>query len=131
MITVAAGGRRADELAARVRAEGWQGVSCAEGSKGPRLYDWALIEAASPGHWLMARRSLAPGEKGQLELAYFRCWAPRPVTLPELAAVAGARWAVEDCFGEPKTKPALTNNQAPRHRPWYRHAPSSSPSSQF
>ena len=37
---------------------GWQRPSCADGSKGPRLVDWALIEAASPGHWLMARRSL-------------------------------------------------------------------------
>ncbi len=121
MITVAAGARRADELAALVPAEGWQRLSCADGSKGPRLYDWALIEAASPGHWLMARRSLAPGEKGQLELAYFRCWSPRPVTLPELAAVAGARWAVEDCFGEAKNEAGLDHYQVRRYRAWYRH----------
>ncbi len=107
MITVAAGARRAGELAALVPQDGWQRLSCADGSKGPRLYDWALIEAAGPGHWLLARRSLAPGEKGKLELAFFRCWSPRPVTLAELAAVAGARWAVEDCFAEARNETGL------------------------
>ena len=29
-----------------------------------RCRDWALIETADPGHWLLARRSLRPGEKG-------------------------------------------------------------------
>src|SRR5207247_7774705 len=48
----------------------------------------------------LARRSLRPGEKGELELALFRCYQPGPVTLAELVAVAGARWAVEDCFAE-------------------------------
>src|SRR5450631_442098 len=95
MITAPAGRFRADELAALVPASGWQRFSCADGSKGPRLYDWALIGTASPAHQLLGRRSLAPGETGELELAFFRCWSPRPVTLAELAAVAGARWAVE------------------------------------
>jgi hypothetical protein len=95
MIDAPAGRFRAGELAALVPASGWQRLSCADGSKGPRLYDWALIGTAAPGHQLLVRRSLAPGEKGELELAFFRCWSPRPVTLAELVAVAGARWAVE------------------------------------
>jgi hypothetical protein len=37
---------------------------------------------------------------GELELAFFWCYSPRPAALPELVAVAGARWAVEDCFAE-------------------------------
>jgi hypothetical protein len=78
MITVPAGRFRAGELAALVPPSGWQRRSCADGSKGPRLYDWALIGTASPAHQLLARRSLAPGEKGELELAFFRCWSPRP-----------------------------------------------------
>ena len=73
-----------NELGALVPAAGWQRLSCADGSKGPRLYDWALIATARAGHWLLARRSLHPGEKGELELAFFRCWSPRPVALPEL-----------------------------------------------
>ena len=46
LITVAAGRRRADALAALVPDQAWQRLSCADGSKGPRLYDWALIDAA-------------------------------------------------------------------------------------
>jgi SRSO17 transposase len=120
-ITAAAGPRRADELAALVPAPGWQRLSCADGSKGPRLYDWALIGTASPRHHLLVRRSLHPGEKGDLELAFFLCYSPRPVTLPELAAVAGARWAVEDCFAEAKNETGLDHYQVRRYRAWYRH----------
>jgi SRSO17 transposase len=122
MIAMAAGGMRADDAAGLVPEGGWQRLSCADGSKGPRLYDWALIGAAAPGHRLLARRSLHPGEKGRLELAFFRCWSPRPVTLPELVAVAGARWGVEDCFAEAKGEAGLDHYQVRRYRAWYRHA---------
>ena len=121
MITTSAGAKRAGELAALVPAAGWQRLSCADGSKGPRLYDWALIEEASAGHWLLARRSLHPNEKGGLELAFFRCWSPRPVTLPELVAVAGARWGIEDCFGEAKNETGLDHYQVRKYHAWYRH----------
>jgi hypothetical protein len=106
MICTAAGKKRADKLAAVVPCAGWQRLSCADGSKGPRFYDWALIGTKDPRHRLLVRRSLAPGEKGELELAFFRCWLPRPVTLPEFAAVAGARWGVEDCLAEAKSRQA-------------------------
>ena len=122
VIPMAAGGMRAGETAALVPKNGWQRLSCADGSKGPRLYDWALIGAAAPGHCLLIRRSLAPGGKGRLELAFFRCWSPRPVTLPELVAVAGARWGVEDCFAEAKGEAGLDHYQVRKYRAWYRHA---------
>jgi SRSO17 transposase len=120
-VTVPAGRFRADELAALVPSRGWQLLSCADGSKGPRLYDWALIGTAGPGCQLLVRRSLHPGEKGGLELAFFRCWSPRPATLAELVAVAGARWAVEDCFAEAKNETGLDHYQVRRYRAWYRH----------
>jgi SRSO17 transposase len=121
MAAAPAGCFRADELAALVPAGAWERLSCADGSKGPRLHDWALIGTADPGHWLLARRSLRPGEKGQLELAFFRCWSPRPVTLPELAAVAGARWGIEDCFAEAKNETGLDHYQVRKYQAWYRH----------
>jgi SRSO17 transposase len=43
IVAMAAGGMRADEAAALVPKCGWQRLSCADGSKGPRLYDWALL----------------------------------------------------------------------------------------
>jgi SRSO17 transposase len=122
VIPVAAGGMRADEAAALVPRAGWQRLSCADGSKGPRLYDWALVGTAEgPGHHLLVRRSLQPGEKGAFELAYFRCWSRHPVTLPELAAVAGARWGIEDCFAESKGEAGLDHYQVRKYRAWYRH----------
>jgi SRSO17 transposase len=121
-IATAAGKKRADELAALVPEAGWQRLSCADGSKGPRLYDWALIGTKDKDHHLLVRRSLAPNEKGVLELAFYRCWSPRPVTLPELAAVAGARWGVEDCFAEAKNEAGLDHYQVRKYRAWYRHA---------
>jgi SRSO17 transposase len=122
MVSTAAGAKRADEMAELVPAAAWQRLSCADGSKGPRLYDWALAATDSPQHWLLVRRSLQPGEKGDIELAFYRCWSPRPVTLAELAAVAGARWGVEDCFAEAKNEAGLDHYQVRRYRAWYRHA---------
>jgi SRSO17 transposase len=122
VVSTAAGAKRADEMAELVPAAAWQRLSCADGSKGPRLYDWALAATDSPRHWLLVRRSLQPGEKGDIELAFYRCWSPRPVTLAELAAVAGARWGVEDCFAEAKNEAGLDHYQVRRYRAWYRHA---------
>jgi SRSO17 transposase len=120
-IAVPAGPRRPDELAVLVPVAGWQRLSCADGSKGPRLYDWALAGTASADHRLLVRRSLSPGEKGELELAYFLCYAPRGAALAELAAVAGARWAVEDCFAEARNEAGLDHYQVRKYRAWYRH----------
>jgi SRSO17 transposase len=122
MITTAAGKKRADALAALVPGGGWQRVSCADGSKGPRLYDWALVAMSSPQHHLLVRRALQPNDKGILELAFFRCWSPCPVALAELVAVAGARWGVEDCFAEAKGEAGLDHCQVRKYRAWYRHA---------
>ena len=103
-------------------AGAWQRISCADGSKGPRLYDWALIGTDRDDRHLMVRRSLQPGEKGELELAYYRCHSPEPATLAEFAAVAGARWGIEDCFAEAKNEAGLDHCQVRRYRAWYRHA---------
>jgi SRSO17 transposase len=106
---------RADKLAAMVPAAGWQRVSCGPGSKGERFYDWALADAG-PGRYLLIRRSLTSGE-----LAFYRCWAPSPVTLAALVRVAGARWAVEECFAAAKNETALDHYQVRKHAAWYRH----------
>ncbi len=52
--------RRADELAALVPSAAWQQLSCADGSKGPRLYDWALIGTASRHPRLAGTAAAAP-----------------------------------------------------------------------
>jgi Transposase DDE domain len=106
---------RADQLAARVPGKGWQRLSCGHGSKGERLYDWA-ISPAGPGRHLLVRRSPGSGE-----LAFYLCWSPRAAPLAELVKVAGARWAIEECFQAAKNEAALDHYQVRKHVAWYRH----------
>jgi SRSO17 transposase len=106
---------RGADLANRVPARGWQRMSCGPGSKGERLYDWALTPAAGGGQ-LLIRRSITSGE-----LAYYRCWSPRATTLAELIRVAGARWGVEECFQAAKNEAALDRYQVRKLAAWYRH----------
>src|SRR5215468_2387060 len=100
LITTGIGARTAIELAKRLPARAWQRMSAGPGAKGPRWYDWALIEAADPAvteggglHWLLIRRSLAAGE-----YAFYRAHAPGPVPLAQLVKAAGSRWKIEDGF---------------------------------
>jgi hypothetical protein len=51
------GPRRADELAASAPKRGWQRLSCGNGSKGRRLYDWLLLDPGADQHPLLVRRS--------------------------------------------------------------------------
>jgi SRSO17 transposase len=113
----AAGPRRADALAGLVPAAGWQQLSCGDGAKGPRFYDWALIATASPSRHVLVRRPVTGGE-----LARFTCHAPAGTTLAELVQVAGARWAIEECFQAAKNETGLDHYQVRRYDAWYRHA---------
>ena len=112
----AAGPRRADDLAGLVPAAGWQQLSCGDGAKGPRFYDWALIGTASPAHQLLVRRPVTGGE-----LAFFTCHAPPGTTLAGLVTVAGTRWAVEECFQAAKNETGLDHYQVRRYDAWHRH----------
>ena len=113
---------RADRLASQVEETGWIRYSAGDGSKGPRLYDWAAVDIRpwrepGRGHWLLVRRSLAnPGE-----LAYYVCFGPAGTTLEELARVAGSRWAIEECFEEAKGQVGLDQYEVRRWDGWYRH----------
>jgi len=68
----------------------------------------------------MIRRSLQPGEKGELELAFYRCYAPHPVGLPVLVQVAGRRWTVEQSFQTSKGQTGLDEHQVRTWRSWHR-----------
>jgi SRSO17 transposase len=104
---VRAGGasHRADALLRGLPARAWQQVSCGKGAKGHRLYDWAFVrldrrhrhdgparDGQAGQHWLLIRRNQRTGE-----LAFYRCWMPRPTPLAVLVRVAGTRWTVEMC----------------------------------
>ena len=109
---------RADRLASGVEESGWVRLSAGDGAKGPRVYDWALVDIRplrepGKGYWLLARRSIAqPGE-----LAYYVCFGPVDTTvdttLEQLVRVAGTRWTIEECFEEAKGE-----SLPPRRRGW-------------
>jgi SRSO17 transposase len=128
-IPATVGTSRADTLAAQAPEDAWKRRSCGDGAKGPRLFDWAVAslpakeDTTPPGwaHWLLVRRSLTPNSKGELELAYYLCCAPTGTTDDELIRVAGARWAVEECFQTAKTEVGLDHYQVRRYDAWYRH----------
>jgi SRSO17 transposase len=128
-IPVTAGSTRADHLVAHAPEEAWKRLSCGAGAKGPRMFDWAVASlpvyewTTAPGwsRWLLARRALSPNAKGELEIAYYMCCAPTGTSDEELVRVAGARWAVEDCFQTAKTEVGLDQYQVRRYDAWYRH----------
>lgn len=122
------GSWRADQVVADAPPEAWKRLSCGEGAKGPRLFDWAVatlptVSEAGSGwrRWLLARRSLTRTLKGELEIAYYLCGAPIGTSDEDLIRVAGARWAVEDCFQTAKTEVGLDQYQVRRYDGWHRH----------
>jgi SRSO17 transposase len=123
-----AGTSRADVLAAHAPGQAWKRRSCGNGSKGPRVFDWAaatLPEGGEPPGWsryLLVRRSLTPSAKGEPELACYLCCAPAGTADEELIRVAGSRWAVEECFQSAKNETGLDHYQVRRYDAWYRHA---------
>src|SRR5712692_8736026 len=81
-------------LAALLPPEAWVVLSAGEGSKGPRLYEWAWLQLPEQAEgtsertrWVLIRRSLSDPSKR----AYYRAAGPAQTTLPELVAVTGSR----------------------------------------
>ena len=118
-----AGTHRVDELAASLPADAWQKRSAGTGSKGKRHYSWALIgidaeHDADPdgaAHHLLIRHNDTTGE-----LAYHRCYSPRPVSLARLVRVAGQRWRIEESFQAGKGLCGLDEHQVRRWTSWHR-----------
>ncbi|MFO0849206.1 MAG: IS701 family transposase [Gemmataceae bacterium] len=113
---------RVRALLAEVPTAGWHRLSCGAGAKGPRLYDWALLPTNSPAprryaRWLLVRRSVAD----PAEVAYFLCGGPPRTPLAELVRVAGARWAVEECFELAKGECGLDEYEVRSWTGWHRH----------
>jgi SRSO17 transposase len=116
-----AGRLRVDALPTLIPAHAWQKHSAGTGAHGPRLYSWAwfrlLAEDDTTGgvHHLLIRRNDATGE-----LAYLRCYSPRPVPLRTLVAVAGQRWRIEESFQAAKDLVGLDQHQVRRWNSWHR-----------
>jgi SRSO17 transposase len=66
---------------------------------------------------MLVRRAVSRGE-----MAFFTCHTPSDTPLSELVAVAGARWAIEECFQTGKNETGLDHYQVSHYDAWYRRA---------
>ena len=95
----------AKSIAAALPDSAWEERSAGAGAHGQRYHQWAWVALHPPatdgggggggvqgGSWsLLVRRTVRTGE-----LAYYRCYTPKPTTLTRLIRVAGRRWAIEE-----------------------------------
>jgi SRSO17 transposase len=120
----------AEDIAKALAAEDWVCLSAGDGTKGPRLYEWAYLELANLdpedvgapaglGFWtrgLLIRRRPTDGA-----LAYFTTWCPEGTPVETLVRVEGRRWAIEDAFETGKNELGLDHNETRSWHGWHRH----------
>jgi SRSO17 transposase len=107
----------------------WRRLSAGDGTKGPRLYDWAYVELADlnasqygqslSGLWtrgLLIRRTMSDGD-----LAFFSTWCPAGTDITTLVRVEGRRWTIEDSFETAKNELGLDHNETRSWHGWHRH----------
>jgi SRSO17 transposase len=99
----------------------WQRLAMSEGTKGPRLFDWAVVPILHQWeddgrHFLLMRRSLTdPNEKTYS----FVCALPG-TTLQQMVQASGARWHIEEEFENAKDL-GLDHYEVRSFVSWYRH----------
>ena len=102
-------------------AQDWQRLSMSDGTKGPRLFDWARVPLLhhwedDASHWLLIRRSLSdPQHK-----TYYVVFAQPATTVEAMVAAIGARWHIEEDFETGKDT-GLDHYQVRSFIGWYRH----------
>lgn len=108
-------------LVNRLPARAWKTLSCGAGSKGQRRYRWTRFVVREVGaercRWLLARRGLEDTKAD----AFFVVSAPKETTLAEMVTVAGARWAIEECFQVAKGELGLDQYEVRSWAGWQRH----------
>lgn len=112
----------AADLAETLPSTAWERHAAGQGTKGPRVYDWARIrllrlQRAPREHWLLIRRS----RKDKTDRAYYVVFAPTEASLADLARVAGRRWTIEECFQSAKGEVGLDHYEARSWHGWNRH----------
>ena len=105
-----------NDLAAQLNHTAWQRRACGIGTKGFRIYDWALIDTGHADHQYLIRKSIDDGE-----LAFYHCHNPKHAGFGDLVTVAGARWPIEECFGSGKNEVGLDEYQVRKYNAWHRH----------
>jgi SRSO17 transposase len=115
---------RVDEVVARLPTTAWRRITVAEGSQGPRAYEYAVLwvwfsEEGLPSgrERLLVRRSL--GQKAEVKC--HRSNAPATITLAKLAQVRGQHWSVEQSFEAAKGECGLDEYETRGWVGWHHH----------
>lgn len=116
--------RRVDEVIAALPAKAWRRVTVAEGSQGPRIYEYASLwvwfsEEGLPGprERLLVRRSISQ----ESERKYHRSNASAEITLEKLAQVRGTRWTIEEDIQAGKGECGLDEYETRSWAGWHHH----------
>jgi SRSO17 transposase len=111
----------AAEIAKALPQKQWKRLSAGAGTKGERLYDWALVPLGEVDEerrrWLLFRRSLSD----RTDLAYYVVSGPKKTSLEVMVKVAGTRWAIEESFESAKGEVGLDHYEVRSWGGWYRH----------
>jgi SRSO17 transposase len=115
---------RVADVAAALPAGAWRRVTVAEGSQGPRVFDYAELAVwfsedglPSGPERLLVRRSLGQ----EPELKYHRSNAPSSVPLRTLAEVRAKRWSIEQDFANGKGECGLDEYETRGWVGWHHH----------
>jgi SRSO17 transposase len=113
---------RVKSLLKQVPDNAWHRLCAGEGTKGPRLYDWAYrrVNSLSANGWergMLVRRSLSDPDEKTAYITY----APSQTPLCTLVRVAGTRWTIECCLEEAKGEVGLDEYEVRSWQGWYRH----------
>jgi SRSO17 transposase len=120
----------AEEIAKALPAEHWVRLSAGDGTKGPRLFDWAYLELADldpeevgapPGLGTWTRGLLIRRRPADGELAFFTRWCPEGTPVETLVRVEGQRWSIDDAFETAKSELGLDHNETRSWHGWHRH----------
>jgi SRSO17 transposase len=115
---------RADQIVAALPANAWSRITVAEGSQGPRVYEYAEVwvwfsEEGLPGprERLLVRRSLGQ----EPELKYHRSNAPPEVPLIKVSQVRATRWTIEEDIQSAKGECGLDEYETRGWVGWHHH----------
>lgn len=120
-ITTTTGASTAEAMIAAPGTQ-WRRINAGDGTKGPRVSDWALIHlppADTPhGHrYILGRRSI----NDPSDLAYYFCYSENETPIETLVHIAALRWTIEECFQTGKNEAGLDHYQVRDYTAWYRH----------
>lgn len=113
--------RRTVVEALAFHTDAWQCLSMSDGTKGPRLFDWAVMPVLhgwedDGRHFLLVRRCLDNPDENACSFVF----APTGTPLAEMVQASGARWGIEECFEIGKDM-GLAADEGRSFIAWYRH----------